>query len=99
MPGACSEPDHAFTPSPGVRRAREEGPFAGAKKKRGPIFDPRHFSVHGTPETDGHLASRTDSTMIVPLPTNPSAVAVPVSTLVELLMRACSETVWTPTGT
>jgi hypothetical protein len=43
--------------------------------------------------------ARTIWTIIVPLPTRPCADAVPSWTLVELEIRACSEIMWSPTGT
>src|SRR5262252_5056686 len=46
-----------------------------------------------------HFVARTVSAIIVPLPTSAVADAVPVSTLVELEMRACSDSMCVPTGT
>src|SRR5262245_17421185 len=46
-----------------------------------------------------YFAARTISPTTVPLPTSASAAAEPVSTLVELVIRACTEIMCVPTGT
>src|SRR6266404_851899 len=51
------------------------------------------------PKCYGVLTSRTSSTIMVPLPTNPNAENDPLVVLPEVSMRACREIVWTPCGT
>src|SRR5262249_46550643 len=69
------------------------------KSRRPPNGGTARLNLRIASGSPHYFTARTVSTVIVPLPTNPSADAVPFWTLVELEIRACRETVWLPTET